>query len=421
MLKDMFVFAVRNIKSYRKFFIQIVLILSLILCLCSIYVCSITSIYDSYDDIQSLNYQYNYVEVDDDIAIEIKEMPVDPNEQWMKYDCQISKRTKYAPSKGGLFNYKQMNSNFSLTLDGKVYNSITSETIDIIVEGTDIKHKMITENESISFKGEFGKNKDIIIKGSEIKNDDEIIISESIIEMYNLDINSVIGKQISFSDNDYSTNSFKIVGVISKDYVANTVYLSDNNDYFSSFKNCFKTITRIYFKNYDEAEIAYSQFFAKYKNNIVTYAAEDMSSSITTLQNMLNFIQIIFIIFIVILGGSFLVTLALKVDSIIYLQKTFLGVLISHGFERRKVDMLLWVQVIICGFVSSIVAAITGTIFVLCSKGIFEGLGVNVVLNFGVFITSLGIIFVLMLLILFVICAPMFIKLRKNDIIDYLR
>ena len=146
-----------------------------------------------------------------------------------------------------------------------------------------------------------------------------------------------------------------------------------------------------------------------------------MSSSIVTMQNMLNFIQIIFIIFIVILGGSFLVTLALKVDSIIYLQKTFLGVLISHGFERRKVDMLLWVQVIICGLISSIVAAISGTIFVLCSKSLFESLGVNVVLNFGVFIMSLGIIFVLMLLILFIICAPMFIKLRKNDIIDYLR
>ena len=421
MLKDMFIFAIRNIKSYRKFFIQIVIILSLILCLCSIYVCSITSIYDSYDDIQSLNYQYNYVEINDDIPILIKDMPSHMNEQWMKYECQISKRTKFNPNKLGVSSYKQINSSFTITIDGIKYNSNSNQETDILVEGTSINHTMITENELISFKGKYGNKAKIIIEGSEIKNDDEIVISESIVAMYNLDIDSIINKQIIFSKDDYSTDSFKIVGIISKDFANNMIYLSNTNQYFNTYKNYFKTITRIYFKNYDEAEASFPQLFDTYNTKVVTYAAEDMSSSIVTMQNMLNFIQIIFIIFIVILGGSFLVTLALKVDSIIYLQKTFLGVLISHGFERRKVDMLLWVQVIICGLISSIVAAISGTIFVLCSKSLFESLGVNVVLNFGVFIMSLGIIFVLMILILFIICAPMFIKLRKNDIIDYLR
>ena len=208
MLKDMFIFAIRNIKSYRKFFIQIVIILSLILCLCSIYVCSITSIYDSYDDIQSLNYQYNYVEINDDIPILIKDMPSHMNEQWMKYECQISKRTKFNPNKLGVSTYKQINSSFTITIDGIKYNSNSNQETDILVEGTSINHTMITENELISFKGKYGNKAKIIIEGSEIKNDDEIVISESIVEMYNLDIDSIINKQIIFSKDDYSTDSF---------------------------------------------------------------------------------------------------------------------------------------------------------------------------------------------------------------------
>lgn len=421
MLKDMFIFALRNIKSYKKFFIHIVIILSLILCLCSIYICSITSIYDSYDNLQNMNLQYNYVEINKDVPFMIIDKPTQTNDLWMKYDFEISKRTKYYHNNIGVQNFKHITSNYTLLVDNKEYKSNLSTESIFYVEGTNINYSLYTKNEETAFKSEFGNKSNILLSGDVIKDNNDIILNESVVSLYNLNVDDIVGKEIKFINNDYQTSYFKVVGVISKDYTDTSIFMSDKNDYFSVNQKHYKTITRVYFTDYYEGEKAFDQFFNKYNTDIVTYAAEDLSSSIATLQNMLTFIQIIFIIFMVILGGSFLVTLALKVDSIIYLQKTFLGVLISHGFERRKVDMLLWAQVIICGLISSIFSAIVGTIFVIFSKSLFEGLGVNVVLNFGTFITSLGIIFVLMIAILFIICAPMFIKLRKNDIIDYLR
>lgn len=422
MLKDMFVFAIRNIKSYRKFFIHIVVILSLLLCLCSIYVCSVTAIYDSYDTIQEVNLKYNYVEINDNVPIHLKDAPAQENEQWMKYPLEIVKRTKFNPNAivFGEDTYNQLTTSFTLIIDDKSYTSKTKSE-KLYIEGIDLNHSIFTKNEEIGFKAEFSSKKGIIIKGSTIQNDDEIMINERLVEYYNLDINNIIGKTISFKSSNYTSNSWKIVGVVSKNYTNDTIYISNNNEYFSTYGKNYQTVTRVFFDDYADGEKAYSQLFKLYTSKTVTYAAEDMSSSISTLQSMITFMQVIFIIFIIILGSSFLVTLALKVDSIIHLQKTFLGVLISHGFERKKVDMLLWVQVLICGSISSIIAAILGTVFVFCSKPLFTGLGVNVVLNFGIFILSLGIIFVLMLIILFAICAPMFIKLRKNDIIDYLR
>lgn len=422
MLKDMFIFAVRNIKSYRKFFIHIVIILSLLLCLCSIYVCSVTAIYDSYDSIQNINLKYNYVEINDDIPIHLKDHPAQENEQWMKYGLEITKRTKYNPSvpQVGTNLYQQIDTSFTVIIDNKNYTSNVDKE-NIYFEGIDLDDSMFTKNEEIGFKSEFGSRKNIIIKGTVLNNNNEIVINEKLVEYFGLDIDNIIGKTISFKSSDYQSDEWKIVGVVSKNYTTDTIYISSTDGYFNKFNKYYQPVTRFFFDTYEEGEKAYSQLFKLYSGNIVTYAAEDMSSSISTLQSMITFMQIIFIIFIVILGSSFLVTLALKVDSIIHLQKTFLGVLISHGFERRKVDMLLWVQVIICGTFSSVVAAVLGTVFVFCSKPLFTGLGVNVVLNFGVFMLSLGVIFVLMLIILFAICAPMFIKLRKNDIIDYLR
>ncbi len=166
MLKDMFVFAIRNIKSYRKFFIHIVVILSLLLCLCSIYVCSVTAIYDSYDAIQEVNLKYNYVEINDNVPIHLKDAPAQENEQWMKYPLEIVKRTKFNPNAivFGENTYNQLTTSFTLIIDDKSYTSKTKSE-KLYIEGIDLNHSIFTKNEEIGFKAEFSSKKGIIIKG----------------------------------------------------------------------------------------------------------------------------------------------------------------------------------------------------------------------------------------------------------------
>lgn len=419
MLKDMFIFALRNIKSYRKFFIQITIVLSLILCLCSIYVCSVSAIYDSYNTIQKEGLYLNYVSTASDLTNDAKY-----NEAINKYKHELSKELIFDYTSVPDFiksTYPFIDNTYSISINGLNYQSNESNKLhQYLIKGIYKNYPMIRNNEVESYEAKYDNS--IFIWGRQPEASKEIVLNETFLSYYNLNSNDLKDKTISLinpTNNMVVFDNYKIVGIVSKNYTSDYIYLSNDDLHFSDYSRFFKVLTICFFPSFDDAQEFYRNFVRNNRDYQSLYGASYIADSVATLKKMITFIQAIFILFIVILSASFLVTLVLKVDSIIYLQKTFLGVLISHGFERKKVDYLLWLQVFICGTIASVVSAIVGLIFVLLSKPLFLIVGVTANLSVGLFFLSLVIIFVLMIIILFLICAPMFLKLKKNDIIDY--
>lgn len=290
--------------------------------------------------------------------------------------------------------YSGNSSNISVTIDKK-----TNDCSRVSCIGVDINDDILAYNDLIQYRSL--TNKSLIKYGNEIKNENEVLITEGLLKELGFNPKEVIGKEISICDAKFGVfggfvwlEGLTICGVLDENvYRASptgTEFIMVSNTYYN--KNAsVRYLTRVYFKNYEDMDYRMSLINSKYD---IEFDADysTIEFFIEKVEGYSNYILLAVTIFsIVIIIGLIVYILSMFIMNFEKSKITNM-ILYSYGLKNKSIlDLIILNIIYLIGYLISTILIFV--IILIIKNIILEITDVNII-NYKPIVISNLIVFI---------------------------
>lgn len=415
-MKDILILSLKNLKAYKKFYIQLIVLL-----LCVVFIISVFSVFsitltDNQNLLKEQSISANYFITEQDINI-----------AEFNIDAEILKFKKYrfdsdlVPGYGGV--YTDL---IKMTCNGKIY--IPQDFYEEFEVYSFNNNKLFTTIDFAEAKARF--NSDNLIIGHYPKNTDEILLSYDFVKAFGFS-EDILGSIISFEINKNNfplLSNKKVVGLLNENYCS----LAGHNQVYTV--RPFVVVHSDYILPSETTEnIDYNMYVLKdwARDDIINlfekeYNARYVGNSIkNNLQNISDMKEFAFAIFLL-LGCTLLAGLVLIIYLVINkFAQMFLrnsGILLASGISNKKLYSLLLLQLLwasLIAYVLAIILIIGGTYLLsfAMQMAFYLTLKISFITILLMLIISIASSFVLVL----ALCMFVILKLKNKSIREFLQ
>ncbi len=418
-MKDVLILSLKNIKAYKKFYIQFVVIL-----VCMVFMISLFSVFsvalsDKQNELAEKSISANYFISNNDNEFDGGKIDAKFESLEIVKNTFLSNENLYS-GYGSLYNHL-----IKIKFNGKIYT--TEEYGSFEVFGAK-NNNFFTSNDYKEAKVKYG-NTDFIT-GNFPQNNDEIVLSSSYLAWFGIG-EEVLGNVIDFvsvkTDSPVITG-VKVVGILNDNYCSLVGH--QYSHYFHPI--VIAHIENDLFKNSIDKEKFYIYDFENWPSeDLVSYLQKEYNaqyigySVMSDIQNITAMKEVANVIFLL-LGCTLLIGLMLVVYLVInkFAQMFYRnsGILLANGMSRRKLYLLLLLQLLwvsLLSFVIAIIFTICG--FYILKYAMSTAFSINLPITFMSIVAMLGVAIAGVVFFVAIIYAFIIYRLKNKNVSEFLK
>jgi len=419
-MKKLFFLAFKNLKSYLRYNLKLIITTSCLVFLVSLFSAYVISLSNKQKEMKFENISSGYL-------LSFSEMDFSKSE--ITSTKAIFKQFDFSKISEDYFGYAfDYLTAFNVVIEhNSKYYQDSDFDLEISFYSGDAE-SIFTQNDYQELKLKFGLDEFLI--GSLPKNKSEILVSEKFLKSFGLSFD-LIGQKISIAarndKNKYIFENLKISGVIREEYhmlsgheshfsFTPTVFMLEDNNLFTENSENIRTVFRYTFD-----KLLSKKETLLLEGEDYFYVGKFTVSTITDINTIQVLTKRLFSIIGIALFIGIILTLYLLITKYIKIFSRSSGILLTCGISIKDLYRLLYLQLLLLSFFSLIISfilTISGFLGIneLILRLFYLELGLSAALILKIFIISM--LFVIIIATMFYLYI--FRKIRRNTIREFL-
>ncbi|MGD9909988.1 MAG: hypothetical protein AB7U79_05250 [Candidatus Izemoplasmatales bacterium] len=416
-MKSVLILSIRNLSSNKKVCFAFSFIFTIIMVLVTLTISFSISLREKQISLLNDYYSSNYILSNDEIDFK-DEKVVYQEKTFMYFDPASITERLYGISLDYL-----SSDLLSISVDGIYYESNQSTSFSIVAGQS---NDLLNNNDVMELSSQ-----DLII-GSFPTNDNEILVSEPMLESFGLSPD-IIGKSLTIASRTNHQaiilDSFIVSGIIKSEYYAlsghkidyymfnPTIYMGMTNRFYITHSEEFEPVNQYILTEY----LSLEQFSGLSNRYSFIYFAESVITQMGDIASMLVILNSLILIMEIQIGIALVMILYLSVNKFLSQFSKSSGVLLTLGLSNKKISELLLIELFELGFFAFLLALPIEFLGRFGITYLIEATyQINLITSISMFLWMIVIGFALMITFISLIYLGTIYRMKKQTIRDYL-